>query len=141
MNSINYIYFEVFLGFLIVFFSLTCSFKDPGIVTQKSIIFDDIESIDIPKGIVQNADFYKYRFCKTCNLERPPKSSHCQDCGNCVKEFDHHCYMIGNCIGNRNRKAFVLFVLVGFCKGIYNLLISVFCLFLLTKNNMDYFVK
>lgn len=28
------------------------------------------------------------RFCKTCNIIRPPRASHCSHCDNCVKLFD-----------------------------------------------------
>jgi len=57
-----------------------------------------------------NISLYKYRYCTTCKIMRPPKASHCSDCDNCVQNFDHHCFFVGNCIGRRNHKYFFLFL-------------------------------
>ncbi|EAR96867.1 DHHC zinc finger protein (macronuclear) [Tetrahymena thermophila SB210] len=64
-------------------------------------------------------NLFQQRYCNTCKIMRPPLSSHCGHCNNCVKNFDHHCYFMGNCIGERNQKYFVLFLLSTLIWSIY----------------------
>ena len=46
----------------------------------------------------------------TCNIYRPPRSSHCDICGVCIEKMDHHCPWVGTCIGKRNYKHYYLFL-------------------------------
>jgi palmitoyltransferase ZDHHC9/14/18 len=50
------------------------------------------------------------KFCKTCNIWRPPRTHHCRLCDNCVETQDHHCVWLNNCIGRRNYRYFFAFV-------------------------------
>ena len=50
------------------------------------------------------------KYCRTCNIIRPPRSTHCHICNVCVFKFDHHCFWLGVCIGGRNYRNFICFV-------------------------------
>lgn len=50
------------------------------------------------------------KYCKTCNIWRPPRCYHCRVCNNCVETLDHHCVWLNNCVGRRNYRYFITFV-------------------------------
>eukprot|EP00877_Chromochloris_zofingiensis_P003793 jgi/Chrzof1/13414/Cz07g32050.t1 len=51
------------------------------------------------------------KYCRTCNIWRPPRAHHCSQCGYCMDRFDHHCGVVGNCIAKYNHRFFVGFLL------------------------------
>lgn len=111
-----------------VFFS-GCS--DPGILKRRvdySIRrkFELDEKTDYKintRGVI-----LKYTICYTCNLIRPPRTSHCAECDNCTERFDHHCIWIGTCVGKRNYKNFIYFLITLNLTAIINLIVSLICL-------------
>ncbi|ELP93548.1 zinc finger protein DHHC domain containing protein, putative [Entamoeba invadens IP1] len=66
--------------------------------------------------------------CRTCNLVRPLRASHCKMCNRCVNEFDHHCGWIGNCVGQRTKARFFMFVTLVFFNSIFGWLITLWYL-------------
>lgn len=64
------------------------------------------------------------KYCKTCNIWRPPRGHHCRVCDNCIETQDHHCVWLNNCVGRRNYRYFFTFVVAG----------TINCLFLLAAS-------
>lgn len=65
----------------------------------------------IGRQVRENGELVTHKYCHTCHLFRPPRTSHCHYCDNCVEEFDHHCPWVSNCVGKRNYGFFVMFAL------------------------------
>ncbi|XP_051138620.1 probable protein S-acyltransferase 4 [Andrographis paniculata] len=121
--------FAIMLTILDILFLFFTSSRDPGIVprNEKPPECDETLELNTPsvewtngrtphmklprtKDVLVNGHTVKVKFCDTCLLYRPPRTSHCSICNNCVQKFDHHCPWVGQCIGIRNYRYFYMFI-------------------------------
>ena len=95
-------------------------YDEAGNVVGKLIFHHLNENFVVGKQVMINGELITLKYCHTCEIFRPPRTSHCHSCDNCVEEFDHHCPWVSNCVGRRNYRSFVLFVLSVAIAALYN---------------------
>ena len=126
---------SIALPLFIVLFAFKTCMTDPGIIPRyssprdKIILINNEQTREIPifhelnpnhllgKNIIHvqiekpEAEWpvINLKYCNTCQIFRPPHTSHCSRCDNCVEGFDHHCLWLANCVGRRNYRSFLLF--------------------------------
>ena len=112
--------FICFISYFITNFFMFISFLvEPGIIPREhpKYIKKNFEQDEKEDNKDENKEviprIFKERFCNTCKIVRPPGTSHCRVCDNCVQNYDHHCFYISNCVGKRNHKYFYLFLFSG----------------------------
>ncbi|KAK0134043.1 putative palmitoyltransferase ZDHHC14 [Merluccius polli] len=114
------------LFFFVMGMLFRASFSDPGVLPratpdEAADLERQIDTASCPSGpgyrtpprtreVQINGQTVKLKYCFTCKMFRPPRTSHCSLCDNCVERFDHHCPWVGNCVGRRNYRYFYLFI-------------------------------
>ena len=122
---------EIVLTFLMFYHLIICHLFDPGVLKKGNLEFSKEEIKKMEDEMFKTIRFYKERYCSTCKIMRPPKSSHCRECDHCVKNFDHHCVFVGNCVGARNRANFIWFLSFCSVQALFRIAISIFTVFYL----------
>ena len=117
----------------VLVFLILCSFRDPGILRRFYINYNFRFDRKNTK-IFQLGYIFNYKYCGTCSIMRPLRSSHCFDCNTCVERCDHHCPWVGNCVGKRNYIFFYLFIFTFTFMLIY---IVAFCISHISKYLYD----
>ena len=129
------------LYILILINLIIASFIDPGIIRRfdiKNIQIKEQYGMDknrIASRIFHLGHIMTYKYCYTCGIIRPNRSTHCAECNNCVERLDHHCPWIGHCAGKRNYIYFFIFLTL---INILQILLIIFCLIHIIKLVKDY---
>lgn len=87
----------------------------------------------MPRDLKVRTDIVRVKYCPTCKTYRPPRSSHCKMCDNCVDGCDHHCQWVNNCVGRRNYTTFFVLLLSATTTLILIICTSALHLYLLTR--------
>jgi len=108
---------SIYLMISCLVFLFMAGFSDPGIFPRRKMnpkmdteAKDSYYTESPERHMIINGKRLTVRWCYTCHFWRPPRSSHCKICDNCVDRFDHHCPWVGNCVGKRNYRVFCGFV-------------------------------
>ncbi|KAI0636700.1 DHHC palmitoyltransferase-domain-containing protein [Trametes polyzona] len=118
------------------------AFRDPGILPRNldpdppyssSSSSGDSLRQPLPRDLKVRAGIVRTKFCPTCKTYRPPRSSHCKMCDNCVDGCDHHCQWVNNCVGRRNYTTFFTFLFSAVLTLILVICTTAIHLYLLTR--------
>ncbi|KAI1433260.1 palmitoyltransferase ERF2 [Xylaria sp. CBS 124048] len=123
-----YIFFIAMSSFL------RASASDPGILPRNLHQFPPLDDNEDPLRLAPPTNDWTLiksaesniaamevptKFCRSCNIWRPPRAHHCRLCDNCVEAQDHHCVWVNNCVGRRNYRYFFTFVTSTTIMGLY----------------------
>ncbi|UZJ51409.1 hypothetical protein CBS101457_000729 [Exobasidium rhododendri] len=124
------------------------AWRDPGVLPRdldpdppctagengKRIGLEDPLAVPLPRIVrVRNGTDLKVKWCDTCGTYRPPRSSHCRVCDNCVENIDHHCTFLNTCIGRRNYFSFFAFLMAAILSCFIALIFSILHIYYLTR--------
>lgn len=122
---------NVILFIVCLFGWARASFCDPGTIPHRSNFIHRLLFVSPcqEKWLqVNGAELFNMKFCRTCEIYRPPRAVHCVMCDTCIVRMDHHCPWLGTCIGRNNYIYFAIFIcsivamtILNIAAGIFNL--------------------
>lgn len=138
----------IYMALLVISTMLATATTDPGILPREldpdppyssETPSDGGSRAPMPRDLKVRSDVVRTKYCPTCRTYRPPRSSHCKMCDNCVDGCDHHCQWVNNCVGRRNYTTFFVLLLSATLTLILIISTSALHLYLLTsRGNLDF---
>lgn len=131
---------NILLYIITIFFTFKGGLTDPGILIRQNEHFYYSTKRPILRQVI-NGHLITLTYCYTCSLFRPPRTSHCAICDNCVLRFDHHCLWLGTCIGKINYKYFYLLLFSLNVSAVFHICYSIYFIVYQkksTNNNLDF---
>lgn len=125
------------------------AWSDPGYlpVSKERRLVDEGETTEVEdmsegEWVYYHFDgvYFEAQICQSCQLVRPPGTSHCGTCGHCIVNFDHHCPWVGTDVGLRNHLYFIIATgsIALYCG--WTLILGVSCMFLYVTGKSDTFL-
>ena len=131
-KNLIYIIISSILYIIHVYSMLKGGCTDPGILPrQNKDIYYETAKINMKYKILGH--IHRINYCYSCYLFRPPRTSHCAVCDNCVERFDHHCLWLGTCIGKGNYKYFYTLLWSLNINAIFEIIFGIYALCLEAK--------
>ncbi|ESK89841.1 isoform h [Moniliophthora roreri MCA 2997] len=137
-----------YLAAMVITSMLTTATMDPGILPRNldpdppypaNSPSDGGVRAPMPRDLKVRSDVVRVKYCPTCKTYRPPRSSHCKMCDNCIDGCDHHCQWVNNCVGRRNYTTFFVLLLSATLALILIICTTALHLYLLTRReNMSF---
>ena len=127
-SQISFLY-QIIVLFFFYIISITSMIlgccTDPGILPRQGKDFYYATNRPLLRKVING---YKLilSYCYSCSMFRPPRTSHCSVCDNCVERFDHHCLWLGTCIGKRNYKYFFCLLISLSVTGIFQIIFGIY---------------
>lgn len=119
----------MFLAFLLtatLYFFLKAATIDPGFVPHQEEDAYEARNRQFFKNYLvvggvhgQKTHAIKLAYCSVCNIYRPPRTEHCNECDVCVQVYDRHSLSLSNCIGKRNLGYCLWFAIVLFIDSLH----------------------
>ncbi|KAK7054696.1 Eukaryotic peptide chain release factor GTP-binding subunit [Paramarasmius palmivorus] len=139
-----------YIAAIVITSMLTAATMDPGILPRNldpdppypaNSPSDGGVRAPMPRDLKVRSDVVRVKYCPTCKTYRPPRSSHCKMCDNCIDACDHHCQWVNNCVGRRNYTTFFVLLLSATVALILIICTTALHLYLLTQREHISFRK